>query len=153
MSDFSIPPDTVLGPPDILAEIEALIDRHGNRVTAQLIVEAAANPASAMHDHFLWDDTEAAKRYRLTQAGALLRRFQIVRQTATRRITVPAYVRIPDTTNGYGRTADVIGHDWVVQQRRLRIIASMERLRDELVNWEEFTGLAEALTAVLEAAT
>jgi hypothetical protein len=150
MSDLTT--DTVSGPPEIRAELELLLDAHGGRISPQLIVEAAANPASAMHDAFMWDDTEAAHRYRLQQAGALLRRFQIVRQTAGRTIAVPAYLRVPDQVNGYARTGDVLGSDWVIQQRRLRLIGSMERLRDELANWDEFVGIVNVLDEALAAA-
>jgi hypothetical protein len=39
--------------------------------------------------------------------------------------------------------------DWVVQQRRIRLIASMERLAVELRHWDEFTTLADAIDEVL----
>lgn len=37
------------------------------------VVEFAKNKKTALHSHFIWDDTEAANRYRLSQASWLLR--------------------------------------------------------------------------------
>jgi len=144
--------DTIHGPAEELVELEALLDAKGGRITPSDVTEAAANPASALHRHFTWDDTEAAHKYRLQQAASVIRRFRIIRESQGRTITVPAFVRIPDDSGGYQRTTDIITNDLLVQRQRLRLIAAMERLAEQLRSWDEFAGVAEALTeAVAEA--
>lgn len=53
-------------------EIAALRDER-SVIPAPAVVEAARPEASAMHDHFEWDDTAAADQWRLDQARYLLR--------------------------------------------------------------------------------
>lgn len=52
--------------------LQELYDDHGT-LTPALVVEAAADPDHELHDKFVWDDSEAARRYRLTQASGLIR--------------------------------------------------------------------------------
>lgn len=43
------------------------------QLTAALVVEEASSPDHPLHHRFEWDDTEAARRYRLSQAEELIR--------------------------------------------------------------------------------
>jgi hypothetical protein len=54
---------------DVLMEIRT---KRGT-LTAEVVVEEAADPMHPLHHRFEWDDTEAARKYRLTQAQQLLR--------------------------------------------------------------------------------
>lgn len=58
----------------ILAELTRLGLGHDGYIDPEVVVEAAAHPDNPMHRFFTWDDTEAARRYRLAQAGQLVRR-------------------------------------------------------------------------------
>lgn len=57
-----------------LSEIEA-----EGELTAELVVEDARNLESPLHDFFDWDDTFAAKQWRLHQARILIGSIEIVR--------------------------------------------------------------------------
>lgn len=50
----------------------AVRDEHGS-LTARLLVDVARDPEHPLHHRFDWDDTKAAEKWRLEQAGALLR--------------------------------------------------------------------------------
>lgn len=54
-------------------EIEKLREAQGGFVRPTDVLDAAADPASPLHHHFEWDDTEAAHRFRLHQASTLIR--------------------------------------------------------------------------------
>lgn len=60
----------------VIAELKPLQDEHGE-ITPAKVVEAAKNKKSVLHDYFVWDNKEAANRYRLSQASELLRRIEI----------------------------------------------------------------------------
>lgn len=52
--------------------LQELYDSRG-MLTPALVVEVAADPDHELHDRFEWDESEAARRYRLVQAGDLIR--------------------------------------------------------------------------------
>jgi hypothetical protein len=41
------------------------------------VIDAAKNPKSPLHQYFEWDDTEAARKYRIEQARELIRTIKI----------------------------------------------------------------------------
>ena len=68
--------------------IRALAEKHG-KITAELVLKSAEKKTSPLHNHFDWDDSSAAKRYRLVQAGELIRRIKvdyIISETNTVRV-------------------------------------------------------------------
>jgi hypothetical protein len=58
-------------------ELDRLHQKNGS-VTPSSILEAAQDPKSPLHRYFEWDDTEAAKKYRLAQASAMLQASKMV---------------------------------------------------------------------------
>jgi len=52
--------------------LQAIRDEHGS-LTPALVVEVARNPGHPLHSRFEWDDSVAAEKWRLEQAGQLLR--------------------------------------------------------------------------------
>ncbi|MBO0728571.1 MAG: hypothetical protein J2P57_04890 [Acidimicrobiaceae bacterium] len=47
------------------------------RLVPEEVVEVASAPDHPLHSQFEWDDTEAARRWRIWQAGQLIRRVQV----------------------------------------------------------------------------
>jgi len=47
--------------------------RSGGMLTAEAIVEYAKDKSTALHSQFDWDDTEAARKWRLEQAARIIR--------------------------------------------------------------------------------
>jgi len=54
---------------DVLLEIR---EKRGT-LTPEVVVEEASDPEHPLHHRFTWDDTEAARKWRLHEAGNLLR--------------------------------------------------------------------------------
>lgn len=52
--------------------LKAIHDQHGT-LTAALVVDTARDPGHPLHSRFEWDDSIAAEKWRLEQAGQLLR--------------------------------------------------------------------------------
>ena len=70
-------------------ELERLAEDHRNRLSPRDVVEAARNEISPLHELFTWDDSIAAERFRLLEAGALIRRIRVTiiqRKVKTKRI-------------------------------------------------------------------
>jgi len=94
----------------------------GDRAGPADVLQAARDPLSPLHPYFVWDDGDAAHRYRLMQAGVLLRRvrYQIVRVDPETRVvqvkTVRATVSVPEerkrsNSKSYGETVKVMSDD------------------------------------------
>lgn len=58
--------------PLIDKHLRSLEKLHGQRVTPAIVVDDASDPDSPLHRYFQWDDTEAAKQWRLQQARLLI---------------------------------------------------------------------------------
>lgn len=86
-------------PYKVYAELQDL----GENVKPAEIVAAAQDSTSELHKCFEWDDTEAARKYRLIQAGNLIRNLVIV-ETAQK--SEPQHIRIMYTSQdgGYKQT-------------------------------------------------
>lgn len=57
---------------DLRSQLQAIRDERGS-LTPALVVDVARNPEHPLHGRFEWDDSIAAEKYRLEQAGQLLR--------------------------------------------------------------------------------
>jgi hypothetical protein len=113
---------------DIIAALRALEDERG-RLTPEIVLEAARDPESPLHDQFEWNVEEAARKHNLARARALLRSVR-VRLTVTRiPFDVPVYVRNPDAAanqQGYRRLARIKGERETAIEAAL---AELERAR------------------------
>lgn len=67
----------------------------GGRLTPEQVVEDARAEDSPLHSHFTWDDAEAAQKYRLNEARALIRIRVEVRMDEVI-FMAPYFVREPD---------------------------------------------------------
>ena len=59
-------------------ELYNLEEVAGGKLTPQYVVEKAEKKRSPLHDYFVWDDTEAAKKYRIYQARKLMGAIEII---------------------------------------------------------------------------
>lgn len=58
--------------------LERLRIRHGGQLAPRHVIAAASRDGSPLHQYFEWDDTEAARKYRLSQAAYLIRAVVVV---------------------------------------------------------------------------
>lgn len=60
------------------AELDQIRQKYGV-VAPRMVLNFARDEDTELHDHFNWDDGDAAERYRLLQAGQLIRAYVVVR--------------------------------------------------------------------------
>lgn len=75
--------------------LEAIRERNGGTLTPADVVADAKQKTSPLHDHFTWDDKEAAHQHRLNQARELIRSVRVEVTTSTHRLATPFYIRDP----------------------------------------------------------
>jgi len=65
-------------------------------LTPEALVESARDKDSALHDGFTWDDTEAAKAWRIEEAKAIIRAIVYVEETENGPREVRCFVNVRD---------------------------------------------------------
>jgi hypothetical protein len=115
----------------------ALYQRDG-KLTPEQVVSEAADPSHPLHNHFEWDDTAAAHRFRLSQAGHLIRTCKVrvrVEPERTERVRVFTHVQPRESyvpTDEALRSAD---RDVVLEQA-VRELEALRRKYQVLVEWD-----------------
>lgn len=62
-------------------ELYSLAEIAKGKLTPQFVVKSARRKKSSLHDYFTWDDTEAAKEYRIYQARQLMGALEVTVET------------------------------------------------------------------------
>jgi hypothetical protein len=76
----------------IREELQGLIE--DGLLNPETVVDRARNPNSSLHDHFTWDDTEAAAAFRIQEARALIKRVRVeVVRSDESVVRVPSFTR------------------------------------------------------------
>lgn len=69
------------------------IYRKSGEITPEMVIEDAKKTNSPLHNYFEWDDSKAAREYRLQQARELIRSVTIISTIQSHKIVAPRYVR------------------------------------------------------------
>jgi hypothetical protein len=139
------------------AELDRLRAAAGG-LTAQAVLAAASDNGSPLHDFFTWDDTEAARKQRLAEAGKLIRSVSVTFITTEQKTeTIRAYQTVSKGGNTPGvyqpitemvRTPVVreilvrnmirdlhnLKHRYQTLSEYIRISSAIDRMIDELEN-------------------
>lgn len=94
------------------SELATIQGNHNGVLKAEDVVAFARDPESALHACFDWEDSEAAEKWRLSQARAVIRLCVTVISEDVE--PVRAFVSLPsDRTNGggYRSTRDVVNDE------------------------------------------
>lgn len=87
-----------LEPERAAAELARIRRENDGALTRQAVLDAATDEDHPFHDEFDWDDDLASERWRLYQAGTLIRAVRIIRpRTAARSM----YVRVRTLPSEY----------------------------------------------------
>lgn len=120
------------------AEMMLLKSQHGELVPAEAVVDYARDESTALHAYFDWDDTEAARKWRLEQARAVIR--MTVEVISNDLPPVRAFVSLTtDRLNGggYRSTRDVLADD------RLREVMLQDALSEFKLFRKKYDGLKD----------
>lgn len=131
----------------VIAELKPLQDEN-NEITPAKVVEAAKNKKSVLHNYFVWDNKEAANRYRLSQASELLRRIEIRIVKDGEPKTLRAF---EITTRPHIGTDSTFVHtDFDSNRARQISLNDINRVISRLSAFEEFNGVVPVLQFVVQ---
>ena len=130
-----------------LDALKQIAERDGGLLRPAAVVEAARDESSPLHSAFTWDDTEAARLYRLDQAQRLIRSFKIKVEDNGKTFEAPVFVNISsDRTGGKDSNPYRLAED-VAKCPDLLAIAESDAL-DQLKGLRERYGHIKKLGAV-----
>jgi hypothetical protein len=89
----------------IKKELEIIREKNGGILTPDAVVKFAKNKKSVLHGEFVWDNDEAANKYRLTQAMLIIRTIKVeIRPNpgSDRTVSIRAYVSLPSDRGSEG---------------------------------------------------
>lgn len=112
--------------------LEVLRQKKDGTLTSEVVLEDARSRRSPLHKCFEWDDAVAAEKYRLDQAGDLLRSIVVTFKSADRtEKSTRAFVHV-ETQHGRGYTS--LAHAMSDADLRKQVI---QRAWVELQGWRE----------------
>ena len=78
-----------------------LAKKNDGQLTPQIVLAEAEKKKSPLHSHFCWDDTEAARAWRLDQASRLIRRVRVTIEISPERtVSVRAFFNVTPEATG-----------------------------------------------------
>lgn len=140
---FRLPGD----PNEVGTHLEALRQKQEGFLTAEEILKDAHKKRSPIHPYFEWNDTDAAREYRLSQARYLMRAIVVVREEGVEAEPHRAFVVVSSEgkSDRYTSTRDALSDEDMRNQL-------LERARNEMLAWRrrysELVELAEVFQAI-----
>ena len=115
-----------IDPYKVYDEIQSL----GENVKPEMIVAAAQDSNSELHKCFEWDDTEAARKYRIIQAGNLVRNLVIVE---SKEKSEPQQIRVMYTSQdgGYKKTTLILKQPDEYETQKNRAMAELRAIKNK----------------------
>lgn len=116
--------------------LENLRARNGGILTPEIVLDDAQDESSPLHPFFEWDDTEAARQFRLKQARNVIRSVVAIYKEAPTREPIRAYVhvRTEDAPPRYMETSAALAcsptRDAVLRRAKAELDAWRRRYAD-----------------------
>lgn len=138
----------------VVKEFERLYRKHGS-VSPENLLEAAANPKNPLHGFFEWEDGAAAHKYRLQQAGYIMRSVAIEvvvaptapAQAVTVNVQHKALLNVDDDegVQGFYPRAVVLTDEELRARHMVSLWRQVYGFRNELAEFECFAEVVRAM--------
>jgi hypothetical protein len=136
-------------PQTSLEALLSLYDRDGG-LRPDAVIEEARNEQSPLHEHFEWDDSEAAHRYRQAQARQLIGKVTVSFRDEPS-VNVRGFVSMAANHHReYRKIQDVISNEVSRDQIRRSILRQLVQLQNKLRQLDAFAGLAPSLDDIID---
>lgn len=135
----------------MIGELKTLVARHGGSISPELVLQAARNKNSVLHDRFEWDDSEAAEKYRMIQARYMLSvAVEVLPGTRTRSRVFVSLSKDRYSGGGYRTTVDVMNDTQMHQQMLDDALENMEHFRQRYQYLKELKLVINAMKDTAE---
>ena len=129
----------------VAQELDQIRSNAGGLLKAEDVVAFAADPGTALHARFTWDDSQAAHQYRLEEARKVIRIFvTFVEQPGREPQKIRANVSLPEDRKlpggGYRTIQQVMTHEDYRRQMLAEAVRELVRVRDKYQALRELLG-------------
>jgi len=134
----------------VAQEITRIIETNGGEVSPVVVVKKAKPKSSPIHDCFEWDNSKAARLYRLEQAKYLLRSVTItIQDTKGREIAVRAFPNIETSEGNFYTTNAIIMDDLELSEKlETQVQRELLYLRRKGANLKRFSKIWRAVDSL-----
>ncbi len=135
--------------PQVVGEHFALLTSHHNAITPQIILDDGRSKDSPTHDYFVWNDTIAAEKFRLSQAGKLLRSVVYVSIDQPDAEPIRAFVKVEeDDESHFVTTAYAMSHANLRAQVLNNALNELKMFRSKYAHLKELAKVFKAIDTV-----
>jgi DNA-binding cell septation regulator SpoVG len=126
-------------------ELLYLAELNDGVINPHAVVDFASDPGTCLHSRFTWDDSKAAREYRLEQARRIIRlEFEIVHKDSKEIGETRLFVSLSEDRKPEGgyRVVSEILTDEDMRQKMLRdILQELIRIKAKYKSIKEFAGI------------
>lgn len=115
-------------------------------ITPEEILTKASDEKSELHKCFEWDDTEAARKYRLSQARSII--INLVVMPKSEDVLPERVFQISRETNTYLPTREILRNDDEYQALLTRAVAELRNTRNRYKTISELEEVFKAIDAL-----
>jgi hypothetical protein len=135
---------------EIVTELRRIAEQYDGKLRPSDVIKAARPVSSPLHDQFQWDDTEAAREYRLWQARQLIRVTVEYIGAGEEKTLTRVFVSLTSDREqgGYRVTADVYSNP---SRRRELLNDALEELKRVERKYSHLKELTEVFAAIRRA--
>ena len=136
--------------PEIVGRhLEMLRKRNKGELTPEVVLDDAKHDNSPLHSFFEWDETEAARQYRLQQARGLIRAVVAVYARENKDpIKAKAYVHISSPKPHYRETVDALSKQATRTAVLQRAWSELQAWKNRYKDLEELSGLISVIELI-----
>lgn len=135
----------------IREELERIRKKHGGILHPEDVVKAAEPKTSPLHDRFDWDDSVAAKKWRINQARHLIQVFVTVTKTSEKEISSRMFVSLNvdrKDQGGYRVLSEVLNDDRLRSFLLIDALTELESFKQKYKNLVELSKVFEEIDNV-----
>lgn len=136
----------------VIRELKRIATKHGGVLRAEDVVDSARNEKSPLHNRFTWDDTEAARQWRLEEARRIIRVTVHYIGSGKNRKPMRVFVSLTpdreDDGGGYRVTADVLSK---ADTRKQLIQDALDEMETFQCKYQTIVELSEVFSAMTKA--
>ena len=135
----------------IIDELKRLSSENDDILTPQIVINSARSKDSILHDQFEWDDTAAAKKYRIVQARELLQvTVEYVRDSKgnKKQIRVFASLKSDRIDGGYRTMVDIFSDKEYRKQLLQDALDDLETFKRKYFELKEFAIIFDAINKI-----